>query len=59
MKQTFRLSERGIELLQRLAWYYEVNDCRDRSKGDAIEVPISDLLEAKKEIKAMGWKAHP
>lgn len=32
------------------AWYYDVNDCRRHIRGGVLEVPISDLLKAKRAL---------
>lgn len=49
----------AIPLLQRLAWFYDVNDCRYRRRDDALEVPISDLRAARKIVKALGLEPRP
>lgn len=51
--------ERPMRLLQRLAWYYQVNDCQDRRVDDCVEVPIGDLREALRAIEAIGKEPHP
>jgi hypothetical protein len=36
------------EALKPFAHYYDLNDCQERPADDALEVPIRDLLAAKR-----------
>ncbi len=48
-----------IDALRPFAWYFDVNDCKDRSEDDAIEVPIRDLRIAFELFEALGLKVEP
>jgi hypothetical protein len=45
---------RVMQLIERLAFYYDLNDCADKEDDDALEVPITDLRIAR-EI----WDTRP
>ena len=38
----------ATEIIRPFAWYFEVNDCVERSNSDVLEVPIRDLRAARK-----------
>jgi hypothetical protein len=53
------MPDRALQLIRQLAWYYDVNDCRSRPNGDALEVPIVDLCEAKRIALALKLATGP
>lgn len=55
-RQTF---DAIVEALRPFAWYFDLNDCKDRSEDDALEVPIRDLRVAFELFEAMGLKVAP
>lgn len=46
-------------LIQQLAWYYDVNDCKDRHEADALEVPLRDLRLAYELAEQSGIPIRP
>lgn len=48
-----------LALLKKLAWYYDVNDCQERSDDDTMEIPILDLRNAYELVTAIGENPEP
>lgn len=44
--------ERLESALKPFAYYYDLNDCKERDPREALEVPIADLRAAKRAIES-------